>query len=160
MLTQKAIDYLNEIKSRLAMLEKQTSSFLLKGEVFTGFGDGKYYLSLPEYQKAVKSLTSYVPFPGTLNLKLDSESVVTYKLLKNLAPIKFPGFISNKRSFGGFSLMPCVIKNLNCHIIIPFRTHYDHTVAEIISPYWLRKMLSLQDGSKLEVEINLSSVDI
>jgi CTP-dependent riboflavin kinase len=40
-------------------------------------------------------------------------------------------------------------------LIFALRSHYDSSVLEVIAPVNLRKHLSLKDGYKVKVEVNL-----
>ena len=45
----------------------------LEGEVTSGLGKGKYYMSKQVYQEEFDDKLGFRPFPGTLNLKVDEE---------------------------------------------------------------------------------------
>ena len=46
------------------------------------------------------------------------------------------------------------IKNLDCAIIVPERSHYKETV-EIVCHFHLRRTLGLENGDKVEVRVDL-----
>ena len=43
-----------------------------EGHIITGMGEGAYYMSLDGYKKQFKEKLGYEPYPGTLNIKLNS----------------------------------------------------------------------------------------
>ena len=59
------------------------SSIELQGVIVSGMGEGAYYMSLNGYTKQFKSKIGYVPFPGTLNVKLNQKEHYDYHLTKN-----------------------------------------------------------------------------
>ena len=46
------------------------------------------------------------------------------------------------------------IRNIDCAIVVPERSHYIDTI-EIICQYHLRRTLSLEDGDSVDVKISL-----
>lgn len=46
---------------------------IIEGEVVSGLGEGRYFLSLPPYKEIFKKILGFEPYEGTLNLKLDRE---------------------------------------------------------------------------------------
>ena len=67
----------SEMVKLSASLQKSLDSFPthveLKGTLISGMGEGAYYMSLKGYTKQFKSKIGYVPFPGTLNVRLDKK---------------------------------------------------------------------------------------
>ncbi|MFP4188742.1 MAG: DUF120 domain-containing protein, partial [Halobacteriales archaeon] len=55
----------------------------LVGEVVSGMGEGKYYISLDGYVEQFVERLGYEPFAGTLNLSLDDESTRRRSALEN-----------------------------------------------------------------------------
>ena len=70
----------SEISTLYHMLSKSISispSHLeLNGKVVSGMGEGEYYMSLKGYTKQFKTKLGYIPFPGTLNVKLNDEKYI------------------------------------------------------------------------------------
>ena len=48
-------------------------SVTLEGTVFTGLGEGAYYISKEAYRKQFTEKLGFEPYPGTLNLKLSTD---------------------------------------------------------------------------------------
>ena len=154
-LTEKGKNLLKGISDRLSSALSKSSVHVISAEVFSGMGDGKYYLSLPAYKESIKKLTGLEPYPGTLNLRIPEKHVSLGIALRNIANKQGKGFHESGRTFGGFSVFPCRLNGEACFIIIPERTHYDNSVLELISKKSLRKSLGLKDGDLVELRIEL-----
>jgi riboflavin kinase len=77
------------------------SSIELKGEIISGMGEGAYYMSLKGYTKQFKSKIGYVPFPGTLNVKLyQKEYLEAIQQVDDLDGQKINSFSDGKRTYG------------------------------------------------------------
>ena len=131
-----------------------------EGHIITGMGEGAYYMSLNGYKKQFKEKLGYEPYPGTLNIKLNSMLFVEAKkeMLKYPA-IKIEGFSDQSRTFGWVKCYPAHIndsRNINSSILILERTHYDDTIIELIAPFSIKEQFSLKNGDyvKLKVDTN------
>jgi riboflavin kinase len=93
-----------------------------EGHIITGMGEGAYYMSLDGYKKQFKEKLGYEPYPGTLNIKLNSMLFVEAKkeMLK-YPSINIEGFSDQSRTFGWVKCYPASIndsKNINSSILI------------------------------------------
>ncbi|HLD59693.1 MAG TPA: DUF120 domain-containing protein [Candidatus Bilamarchaeaceae archaeon] len=148
-ITKKGMELiLQEYLQLKQLIECETLFFV--GAVVEGLGEGKYYLSLPGYKKAIKDALGFEPYPGTLNLKLDEKEHLKRAYLKELDPILVKGFSTKERTFGDLFAYPCVVDNLKCAIIVPVRTHHGTEILEIIAPSELKKKI----GDKVRVELD------
>ncbi|MDI6885760.1 MAG: DUF120 domain-containing protein [archaeon] len=130
----------------------------IAGRLITGLGEGKYYTTLEGYKRQFEAKLGFIPFPGTLNLSLDSQSVAARKKLDVRKGIEIEGFESEKRTFGGGKCFLCKIvkkeaEGIKSAVIIPDRTHYPDDVLEIISPIYLRHELQLKDGDEIRTRV-------
>ncbi|MFQ6056173.1 MAG: winged helix-turn-helix domain-containing protein/riboflavin kinase [Methanosarcinales archaeon] len=130
----------------------------LIGNVQTGLGEGKYYIALNGYKKQFENKLGFTPFLGTLNLKLNPQSIILRKRLDRYSGINIEGFKSQQRTFGGGKCIIAKIKNnkvqeIEGAIVIPDRSHYPEDILEVIAPVNLRQYLRLQDGSEVRVEV-------
>lgn len=125
------------------------------GYVINGSGEGKYYINLKNYAQQFYKKLKYKPYPGTLNLKIKSiEDIKEKNKLQNLSPIVINGFKEKNRSYGRISCYPCKINNkVKGALIIPERTHHNIEIVELISPFCLRKKLSLKNNDYVTIEI-------
>lgn len=130
-------------------------SVTLEGVLFTGIGEGAYYITRDGYRKQFIEKLGFDPYPGTLNLKLTTDyDMKTMTELESYPAIEIQGFKSETRSFGAVKCYPAVINNkIKGTVVAALRSHYNSSVIEIIAPYYLRGKLKLKDGHKVKVEI-------
>ncbi len=114
--------------------------------------DGKYYLSLEEYTREFKEKFGFVPYPGTLNLKLADTN--GKRILQGKIGAWVKGFEKNGRVFGAIKSFPALINSKHKGaVILPERSHYGLDVLEVIAPFYIRGKLKLKDGSRVRVEV-------
>ncbi len=138
------------------LLETATPpSITLEGVVFTGLGEGAYYISKEIYRRQFLEKLGFDPYPGTLNIKLTSDyDISSRKELEAYPAIEVEGFKNSDRTFGVVKCYPVMIENkVKGALILALRSHYDASVLEIIAPVCLRRHLNLKDGQKLKVEV-------
>ena len=156
-ITDAGIKELKKLYSNLRFLMEAAypPSITLEGVVFTGLGEGAYYISKERYTKQFIEKLGFEPYPGTLNLKLTTDyDVKTRSELEAYPAIEIEGFRSEDRTFGSVKCYPVTIENrVKGALILALRSHYDTSVIEIIAPVFLRKHLKLKDGHKVKVEV-------
>lgn len=125
----------------------------IQGAVFTGLGEGRYYLSQKGYQDQFPALLGFAPYPGTLNLRLvDAENRQANLALRAQPGLYLDGFSVKERSFGGARCYLCQVNGKHAGaVIVPERTHYPEDVVEVLSPFFLRKKLGLSDGDPITI---------
>jgi riboflavin kinase, archaea type len=130
-------------------------SVTLEGTVFTGLGEGAYYITKEHYKKQFTEKLGFEPYPGTLNLKLSTDyDIKTRMELEAYPAIEIKGFKNEDRTFGLVKCYPAIIGNkVTGALITALRSHYDVSVLEIIAPVCLRKQLNLKDDVKVKVEV-------
>jgi riboflavin kinase len=130
-------------------------SVTLEGAVFTGLGEGAYYISKDIYRKQFIEKLGFDPYPGTLNLKLTTDyDLETRTELETYPAIDIKGFKNENRTFGVVKCYPAMIDNkAKGALVLALRSHYDISVLEVIAPNCLRKQLNLKDGHKVKVEV-------
>lgn len=158
---EQGVKELQKIYSNLKLLVEKTypPSVTLEGTVFTGLGEGAYYISKETYRKQFAEKLGFEPFPGTLNLKLCSDyDVKTRMELEAYPAVEIKGFKNEDRTFGVVKCYPATIDNkVKGALITALRSHYDVSVLEIIAPMCLRKQLNIKDGNKVKVEVYMIS---
>jgi riboflavin kinase len=156
-ITDEGVKELQKLYSNLRYLIEATHppSVTLEGTVFTGLGEGAYYISKEQYRKQFMEKLGFDPYPGTLNLKLTTDyDVKTRDELEAYPGIEVEGFTDEDRTFGPVKCYPVTIENKEKGALISaLRSHYDASVLEIIAPAPLRKRLKLKDGHKVKVEV-------
>jgi riboflavin kinase len=140
---------------RFVMEATYPPSITLEGTVFTGLGEGAYYISKEKYRKQFMEKLGFDPYPGTLNLKLTSEyDLKARNELEAYPAVEIAGFTNEDRTFGSVKCYPVIIQNkVKGALITALRSHYDVSVLEIIAPLPLRKTLNLKDGHKVKIEV-------
>lgn len=159
-LTDKGVDSLNSFHQMMkSALEGVPHSVELRGNVFSGLGEGAYYVSLKGYNEQFRKKIGFDPYPGTLNMRLSS--VADRKIRSELGrfgAIFIEGFEDQQRTYGWVKMQKCVVNNkIEGAVFSGFeRTHYDDSVLEVLAPVNIREKLGLDDGSEAKVEIFLT----
>lgn len=140
---------------RLIMEAEYPPSVTLEGVLFSGLGEGAYYITRDGYRKQFIEKLGFDPYPGTLNLKLTTEyDMKTRSELEAYPGIEIEGFKDESRTFGSVRCYPALINNkVKGAVVCALRSHYNFSVMEIIAPTFLRTRLKLKDGNKVKIEI-------
>ena len=152
----------SEMVKLSTVLQKSLNSFPshveIKGTLVSGMGEGAYYMGLKGYTKQFKSKIGYVPFPGTLNVRIDQKiHQEAIKQFETLNGIKIKSFSDGKRTYGWVKCFPAKLNNsVNCDLILLERTHHDNSVIELISKTCLRKTAKLKDNAKISIKIPIN----
>ncbi len=148
--TDKGMDELRRVYLQLKAMIEGPNTIIIEGIVFSGLGEGAYYVSQREYNRQFERKIGFEPYPGTLNLKLFPAEIVKKKELETYPPILVKGFERQKRQFGD---VRCYLITINDKVegaaIMINRTHYDDSVIEVIAPTHLKSKLGIKDGDKL-----------
>jgi riboflavin kinase, archaea type len=155
-LTPKGYDLVRSQYSQLkAAVEERGADMIFKGRVFQGLGEGAYYIGLEGYKRQFVKVLGFDPYPGTLNLKLESPIQMEQKReLRSREGLKIAGFENGKRTYGGARCYRSVVNDrYPAAILVIDRTHYDDSVMEIISPVNFRKELGLKNGDEVTVSV-------
>ena len=130
-------------------LESHPAHVILKGTLTSGMGEGAYYMSLKGYTRQFKAKIGYVPFPGTLNVRLDRDCAQTVSQFDALDGKIIKGFSDGKRTYGWVRCFGGVLnRTIECNLIRLERTHHDPSTIELISGVNIRRAGRLRDGSK------------
>jgi len=156
-ITESGVNELQKLYSSLRFLMEAAypPSITLEGTVFTGLGEGAYYVMKEPYRKQFMEKLGFDPYPGTLNLRLKTEyDVKARNELEAYPAIEVEGFTSEDRTFGPVKCYPLILENkVKGALLSAMRSHYDASVLEIIAPVSLRRHLKLKDGHKVKVEV-------
>ena len=159
-ITNKGYAELVKLHSHLGSSLGAFSSYIeLRGEIVAGMGEGAYYMSLKGYTKQFKSQIGYVPFPGTLNVKLyQKEYVEAIQLFDDFDAKKIDSFSDGKRTYGWVKCFTAKLnRTINCQLIRLERTHYDNSIIELISKNSICKTANLKLGSKVSIKIIITN---
>jgi len=128
----------------------------VKGKVFSGMGKGKYYVGHPEYQKRFATTLGYAPYPGTLNVKLeDADLIDALKELRTKDGVKVDSFVKNGESFSSLTCFEGSMDGERVTLLFIDVTYYNETVAELISPSFLRGRFGLKDGDLVTFRLDV-----
>jgi len=155
-ITQKGYSELVKLHSILgSSLNLVPSHIELNGSVISGLGEGAYYMSLKGYTKQFKAKIGYVPFPGTLNIKLNQlQATQIIQQLDEIDNMTLDPFFDGKRTYGWVKCFHVTLNDsIKCELIRLERTHHDNSVIELISKNNLRKTSKLETGSKVMIKI-------
>jgi riboflavin kinase len=119
---------------------------VVRGTVTAGLGEGQYYISREGYRVQFLQKLGFVPFPGTLNIKLDEPFV-----FNALRVIRIGGFRDEERTFGDCCCYKIRVERIEAAIVRPERSSYPANLVEIIAPVNLREALGLANGDKVEM---------
>ncbi len=151
-------------KERLGGMYRELSSVFgseertlaICGTVTTGMGEGEYYMSMAGYKEQFNDKLGFVPYPGTLNLKLKgAEDLSERQSLSGLPGIHIEGFKEENRTFGSVKCFGADVEGLSGAVVMPKRTHHAPDTLELISDAKIRNHLKLKDGDKVCVRIRI-----
>jgi riboflavin kinase len=155
-ITEKGLDAISEVYGALKLgLEEKQGVVHINGVVFSGFGEGAYYVAKSGYKDQFQEKLGYRPFPGTLNIKL--RAVADMKARASLDQMPGPiigGFKNGERTYGDVKFFKVLInEKVSGALLLIHRTHYGQDVLEIVSRESLRKMLGLKDGDLVQLKV-------
>ena len=124
----------------------------ISGEVVSGLGEGRYYLSQPGYVVQFTERLGYSPFPGTLNVRLRPSEARRLAVVRDWNGVRIDGFEAGGRTFGGATCYAALLNGRRSHLIRPDRSHYQD-VIEFVAPERLRSRLQLKDGDPVKAHL-------
>jgi riboflavin kinase len=156
-LTQKGISRLLDLYLSLRLIFERPVKISMEGRVFTGYGEGSYYMSLPGYVRQMEEKLGFIPYPGTLNVSLLSKDSIENKLLlQKYAEIEISGFKDEHRTYGPVKAVHVLVNDCEHAVaVFPERTLYDSSVIELVAAENLRQKLELKDGSLIRISATL-----
>ncbi len=133
------------IGKTVAGMEKIT----LKGKVSSGRGRGSFFVNLPWTKIQFREKLGFDPYPGTLNLRLFSDTDVDKlrDMTKGVRIEPEDGFCE-ARCFKAL-----VMKKVWGAVVVPHVPDYPSDLLEILAPVNLRDALRLKDGMEIEVSV-------
>jgi riboflavin kinase len=153
-LTNKGIEALMHEYADYKRIFELKDMLTISGTVTAGLGEGQYYVQQKGYLKQFEKKLWFLPYEGTLNLKIESGELFKLKILLDSEGILVDGFQSKGRTFGEVKCYPAKMRNVECAVIMPVRSHHSN-VLEVISKHHLRSTLGLEDGDAVELVVYL-----
>lgn len=125
------------------MLKKalEGNSIVFRGRITDGMKKGKYYLSLPGYRQEIKAKLGFLPYAGTLNIRLSGRCLKTRNEILKQEPVVINGFRTKQRTFGDLFAYPCKVDDREAALVFPLRSNHPPDIIEIISDINLRNAL-------------------
>ncbi len=157
-ITPKGLAALKEVQTALNRgFEEGERIVFVNGTVFSGYGEGAYYVTKGGYREQFVEKLGFEPFPGTLNLKLRSVADIKARDdLEHLSGIVIKGFANGERSFGDVKCFRALInEEVEGAVLMIHRTHYGRDVLEVIASENLRRKLGLKDGDPVQLKVLL-----
>ena len=159
-LTERGVEELREVYVELKRIfEEEVGRLTVEGVVFTGLGEGAYYVSREGYRRQFVEKLGFDPYPGTLNIRLcDARSLQAREILDQYRGIEIEGFSDGGRTYGPVKCFRATINGrVEGALVIAKRTHYGRDTMEFIAPVNVRRALGLKDGDRVRAEIYLVS---
>jgi riboflavin kinase len=159
-ISQKGVNELTRVYTRLNLILKaeKPKFMMIEGKLFSGLGEGAYYVTRDGYRKQFIKKLGFKPYPGTLNVKLvNTGDINARKELEMLPAIVIDGFSDGARTFGMAKCFPTLINNkIDGAVLLIQRSHYNSSVLEVIAPVFIRDLLKLKDGDTVRLKIFMS----
>lgn len=158
-LTKNGGEELTKVHSTLGtLLRGRRRRFVtLEGKLFSGLGEGAYYVSKEGYMRQLISKLGFMPYLGTLNLRLSKlANVVARRELEGAPGISIDGFSDGARTYGSLKCFHALVEEqIKGAVVLTQRSHYNSSVVEVISPVFLRDALKLSNDATVRVKVFL-----
>jgi len=110
----------------------------MKAMVVSGKGEGAKYVEV--YSNKLKKEIGFVPYPGTLNLKVKS--------IPPLETLRIDAF----GKFGAVEMAPCAVNRERAFAVFPEKGKHEGNVVEVIAEKNIKAVLSLEDGDFVHLQ--------
>ena len=122
----------------------------LQGKVFSGKSEAAKFIDLPWVKKQIEEKLGFIPYSGTLNIKLIDQSNASRKALDIAGGMEI---LPDKGFCRGKCFQAYLMDNLKCAVVVPEVDAYPKDIIEIVAPIDLRHSFSLKDGDVVGVKI-------
>jgi riboflavin kinase len=154
-ITETGVEELKKEYNEYRRIFELTDHVTLHGQVVTGMGEGGYYITQKPYMDQFHGKLGFRPFEGTLNVRVVKEDLDKLEVVRSMPGHIIEGFEKDGRTFGEVVAYKAKIRNLECALVVPKRSHYED-MLEIVCKYHLRRTLSINDGDDVDVVVDLS----
>ena len=124
-------------------------TLVLKGRIFPGKSEGAKFIRLRWVQRQIKEKLGFLPYRGTLNIRLTEESIGRKKALTRTNGLE----ILPATGYCGGKLFRAHLGNVECAVVFPEIADYPEDVIEVIASVNLRRKLGLADGDFIKVDV-------
>jgi CTP-dependent riboflavin kinase len=136
-------------------IEKQgrQDPWVLKGKVVSGAREAAFFTQLDWVQVQCQEKLGFKPYPGTLNLEIDEESLSVLDVLKREKGITL---IPPDPQYCVARALPLMVGSICGAIIIPSEDVNIHrkNIVEVMAPVRLKDALGITDGDSLVLVIH------
>ena len=153
-ISAKGVDVLRKEFADYQRIFEVRGKLTIAGRVTSGLGEGAFYMRQKGYKDQFPRKLGFLPYEGTLNLKVSGADLAKLKILWEEGGILIDGFEAEGRTFGGAKCFAARLKSIDCAVILPLRTHHTDNL-EVISREYLRGRLGLADGDLVELTVPL-----
>lgn len=142
-----------QLSAFFATLDRRPQPKRIEAKVFSGVGEGRFFLELKGYRKQFEQIYGFKPYPGTLNLRANQNVLEAFKPF----PTKIVnGFRTGGRTYGLVLSYRARLhfnsQSQECVAVFPQISRYGDEIVEVIAPVSLRRKLGLADGDQVELE--------
>lgn len=123
------------------------------GKVISGKGEAIFFTQLDWVKDQCQAKLGFSPYPGTLNLQVESDAIWRY-IEKSASQVI--ELVSTDPSYCTGQALVATINDIQVAIIIPeekVRVH-GKNIVEVIAPMGLRNAFALEEGSSVTVVLN------
>jgi len=153
-LTPKGVDVLRHEHADYTRVFEVREGLRIRGTVTSGLGEGAFYMKQRGYKEQFRRKLGFEPYEGTLNLRIGDPDLVGLDILREEPGVRIEEFSDAGRTFGGAKCFPAAVNGVDCHVILPLRTHHTDNV-ELIARAHLRSKLGLADGDVVSIEVRI-----
>ena len=157
--TDEGVMAVRDVSSMLMTAVDSSNSMMIEGTIVSGVGEGGYYMALDGYRKQFRTKLGYIPYPGTLNVKISGNpSIRNREKIEYMPYIFIKGFSDSKRTYGWVKCFPAIINDnsaIQAHLLLLERTHYDKSMVEMISPEYLKGVHGLANGDAIKILVRV-----
>lgn len=120
------------------------------GKITSGMGKGTFFMSQDFYKAQFQEKVHFKPFEGTLNLKIESDSIASMKTI----PINKFGIIHGEGKFGDVKYIKATLNNeVAGALVFPAKSEHNEDLLEFITDKNLRKQFNFKDGDEVTINI-------
>ncbi|MFA5906208.1 MAG: HAD-IA family hydrolase [Desulfobacula sp.] len=126
---------------------------VVSGKVFQGANKAAFFTQLPWVMEQCREKFGFAPFPGTLNLEIESADI---ERLEALPDKEWKDLVPPDENFCSSRVLPVWIGPVKGVLIRPddhVAIHGRH-IMEILAPVRLRDVLALADGDRVEIRLS------
>jgi riboflavin kinase, archaea type len=159
--TEEGLSSVKKMSEFLNMaLNSPPGNIHFNGILVSGMGEGKYYMSLEGYRKQFKKKIGYIPYPGTLNIRIfDPLSLENREKIERFGYQFIDGFSDSERTYGWVKCYSAIMNDnvdIQSDLLILERTHHDKNMLEIIAPVNIKQVMGLKNGDNVKVTLQAS----